>query len=85
MKTKAVFWDVTPCGFRMNRHFELLATARVLPSSLIRFILIMELIRSSETSVLIQATRRHIAEGDALHSRCRENLKSYKGLTGWTL
>jgi hypothetical protein len=37
----------------------------------------MEAIRSSETSVLIRATRRHITEDGILH-HCHENLKSYK-------
>jgi hypothetical protein len=38
--------------------------------------------------LLIVATRRHIAEvpeGGILHRHCRENLKSYIALTGWTL
>jgi hypothetical protein len=33
--------------------------------------------RSSETSVLTRATRRKLPEDAALHSRRRENLKSY--------
>jgi hypothetical protein len=37
----------------------------------------MEAIRSSKTSVLIGATRRHISEDGILHSHRRENLKSY--------
>jgi hypothetical protein len=40
---------------------------------------------SSETLVLTRATRRNIPEDDILHSHCRENLKSYIALTGWTL
>jgi hypothetical protein len=40
---------------------------------------------SSETSVLTRATRRNIPEDDILHSHCRQNLKSYIVLTGWTL
>jgi hypothetical protein len=35
------------------------------------------LIRSSETSVLIRATRRHLPEDDNHHSHRRGNLKSY--------
>jgi hypothetical protein len=27
----------------------------------------------------------YILEGDILHSHCRENLKSYIALTGWTV
>jgi hypothetical protein len=45
----------------------------------------MEAIRSSETSVLIRATRRHLPKDDN-HSHRRGNLKSYKILfwpLGW--
>jgi hypothetical protein len=41
------------------------------------FTLKMEAIRSSETSVLIRATRRHLPEDDNHHSHRRGNLKSY--------
>jgi hypothetical protein len=68
----AVYWDVTPCGSWENQRFggtcllhhqcELLVTANVVPSSLILFILMMVAIRSSETSVLSRAERRHIQE-----------------------
>jgi hypothetical protein len=37
----------------------------------------MEAIRSSETSVHIRSTRRHIPEDGILHSHRRENLISY--------
>jgi hypothetical protein len=43
----------------------------------------MEEIRSSETSVLTRGTRRNNPEDVILHSRRRENLKSYIALTGW--
>jgi hypothetical protein len=53
--------------------------------SLILVTLMMEAIRSSETSVLTKATRSYISEDDILHSHRRENLKSYIALTVWTL
>jgi hypothetical protein len=37
----------------------------------------MEAVRSSETSVLIRATRHHLPEDDNHHSHRRGNLKSY--------
>jgi hypothetical protein len=45
----------------------------------------MEPQNSSETSVVTRATRRNIPEDDILHSHCRENLKFYIALTGWSL
>jgi hypothetical protein len=64
---------------------QLLVTANVVPSSPILVTVMMESIRSFETSVLTRATRRHIPRGGILHSRNRENLKSYTALTGWAL
>jgi hypothetical protein len=64
---------------------RLLVRASVVPSSMILVTLMMEALPSSETSVLTGATRRNIPEDDILHSHRRENLKSYIGLTGWTL
>jgi hypothetical protein len=37
----------------------------------------MEAVRTSETSVYSKATRRYIPEGSHLHTRRRENLKSH--------
>jgi hypothetical protein len=55
----------------------LLVTDKV-PSSPILVTLMMEAIRSPETSVLTRATRRNISEDGILFSHRRENLKSYK-------
>jgi hypothetical protein len=45
----------------------------------------MEVVCSSETSVLTRATLRNIPEDGLLHSHRHENLKSYIALTGWAL
>jgi hypothetical protein len=80
----AVFWDVTPCDFCENQRFgetcrlhQLLITANVVLSSLIHFALIMETMRSPETSVFTRSTRRHIPEDGILHSHRHGTLKSY--------
>jgi hypothetical protein len=64
---------------------RLLGTASVVPISPILVALMKEALSSFETSVLTRATRRNIPEDDIFHSHCRENLKSYIALTGWTL
>jgi hypothetical protein len=46
---------------------QLIFTAKVAPISLILFNLMMTVIRSTEASVLIRATRRHIPEGGIFH------------------
>jgi hypothetical protein len=86
--------DVIPCGCCKNRHFaetcrlhhqgdkdhsvfRLLVTANV-PSYPIHAILIIEVLRSSETSVITITTRHYSPEDDILQSRRCEMLKSYK-------
>jgi hypothetical protein len=76
--------DVSEEAFLRSVH-RLLVTASVVPSSTILVTVMKEALSSSETSVLIRATRPNIPEGAILPSHCRENLKSYIALTGWTL
>jgi hypothetical protein len=50
---------------------QLLVAANVIPSSVILSALMMQAIRSYQTSVLIGAARRHIPEDGILHSHRR--------------
>jgi hypothetical protein len=60
-----------------NCLVQWLVTAYLVPTSLIFSTLKMEMILSSETSVLTKASRRHISEVDVLQIHRRENLKPY--------
>jgi hypothetical protein len=51
---------------------QLPVTVNVIPSSMILFFLMMWAIRTSETSVLTRATRRHMPEDIILH--CHTNV-----------
>jgi hypothetical protein len=67
------------------KRSQLLLIANFVSSSPILITLMMEALRSSETFVFTKATRRDISEDGILHNHRRENLKSYRALTGWTL
>jgi hypothetical protein len=65
------FWDVTPCSlFGVDRRFRGAYNLHYRPDE--------EAVRTSETSVYSkETTGRYIQEDSNLHTRCRENLKSY--------
>jgi hypothetical protein len=57
-----VLWDVTPCD--SSQLLRLLVTANAVPSSLILDTLMIVALRSSCSSLLTRATRRHIPEDE---------------------
>jgi hypothetical protein len=61
----------------ISNVLRFLVTANVVPNSLILFTLLMEEIRSSETSVLTKRAPRQNPEDAILHGHLRENLRSY--------
>jgi hypothetical protein len=91
----SLFWDVAPCKSCVNRRFG--GTYHLhLQGGKIRernpawaaadfSALKMEAIRSSEMSVHIRSTQRHIPEDGILHSHRCENLKSYISLWIWVV
>jgi hypothetical protein len=80
--SKGLFENVTSNLSMLGASVD---TYYVVPSSPILFILTVEDIYCSETSVVTTAMLRHIPEDCILHSYSRENLKSYIALNGWTL
>jgi hypothetical protein len=77
----AVFWIVTPCGSCENRRFEENYLFHHLDKKKLTPMMV-EAIRSSETSVLARATRSDNPEDGILRSYRRENLKPYIALMG---
>jgi hypothetical protein len=64
---------------------RLLFNVNLVPSSPILVILMMKAIYSSESSVYTRSTRPYTSKNGILHSRRRENLKSFITLTGLVL
>jgi hypothetical protein len=68
-----------------NDVLRMLITVNVVSSSLILVTLVMEVVRSSETSDLSRATLRNMPEDGILLSHHRQNPKSYIALTDLVL
>jgi hypothetical protein len=63
----------------------LLVTDNAVTSAPSLVFLMMGALRSSETSVLTRDAWCNVPGDGILHSHRRQNLKSYRALTGWTL
>jgi hypothetical protein len=64
-KKNAVFWDMAPrgsCRVFLRIELQLLVSANVVHSSVVRFTLMLEATRSSETYDLTRSTRHHMPE-----------------------
>jgi hypothetical protein len=70
-----VFWVVTLCGSCKNRCFGRAKLLRIV--GIYSFILTMDALSLSETSVLTRATRHNIPKDAIRHSHRCENFKSY--------
>jgi hypothetical protein len=71
-----VFWDVAPCIHDVQRRFKGAYCLHHQGDSF--FVLMMEAVRTSETSFNFNVTtRRYIPEKSKLHTYRHENLKSH--------
>jgi hypothetical protein len=76
--SEPVWFLYEPMSRAPHRVFQLLVTADIAASSLILSTLMIEAIRSSQTTVLTTATLGYIPYEGILYSHCRGNLKHYE-------
>jgi hypothetical protein len=73
MMFRIVFWDVLPCKIIVDRRFRVVYCLHHQSS------LMMDAVRTSETSVENHFTRKYMPEDNSEHhTRRRENLKSHE-------